>query len=165
VFRCAGKTDEVAVQNCTRKPQTCNSSSEVENSSDHLTADASDELHASEDCQQSCVTSDMSAAHVAAAGVENHQRSSTYEVGSEMFRNSCDSKKHLYRQANRRPFHCKVCGKCVQWKSVLLVHMRSHAGERPFNCKVCKSKFTRASHLKQHMRIHTGERKFVKIAT
>jgi len=35
-------------------PETCVGSIQVVNSSDHLTADASNQLHAAEDCKQSC---------------------------------------------------------------------------------------------------------------
>lgn len=48
------------------------------------------------------------------------------------------------------PFCCKVCGKGMQTKGGLHLHMATH-GERKFVCSVCDSKFKFKHHLKGHL--------------
>ncbi|XP_013073711.2 zinc finger and BTB domain-containing protein 14-like isoform X17 [Biomphalaria glabrata] len=49
------------------------------------------------------------------------------------------------------PFHCDICGKGLQTKGGLHLHMATH-GDRKFFCPVCDSKFKFKHHLKNHLK-------------
>lgn len=49
------------------------------------------------------------------------------------------------------PFKCKICGKGLQTRSGLHLHMATH-GERKFLCTVCDCKFKFKHHLQGHMK-------------
>lgn len=52
--------------------------------------------------------------------------------------------------ASVMPYCCKICGKGVQTKGGMHLHMVTH-GERKFVCSVCDSKFKFKHHLKSHL--------------
>ncbi|KAH9500044.1 Zinc finger protein 1 [Bulinus truncatus] len=49
------------------------------------------------------------------------------------------------------PYHCEICGRGLQTKGGLHLHMATH-GDRKFTCSVCDSKFKFKHHLKNHLK-------------
>ncbi|KAM4032217.1 gastrula zinc finger protein XlCGF66.1-like [Anomaloglossus baeobatrachus] len=59
-----------------------------------------------------------------------------------------------------KPYSCSECGKCFEWKSRLISHLKQHTGEKPFFCDDCGKCFREKSDLFTHQRIHTGKKPF-----
>lgn len=53
---------------------------------------------------------------------------------------------------------CSVCGKFVQSRAHLTIHMRSHTGEKPFVCRICGRGFSVKSSLKSHFATHMRDK-------
>ncbi|KAM3930859.1 uncharacterized protein RB166_004329 [Leptodactylus fuscus] len=67
-----------------------------------------------------------------------------------------------YRRNDKedKSFSCPECGKCFNWRSYLIAHLRTHTGEKPFSCSECGKAFSQKSGLIKHQRTHTGEKPF-----
>ncbi|XP_068183952.1 zinc finger protein 664-like [Antennarius striatus] len=66
----------------------------------------------------------------------------------------------VHLQSHKGSNCCHVCGKRYNSKTSLTEHMASHAGVKLHRCQVCGKECSRKGDLKIHMRIHTGEKPF-----
>lgn len=57
---------------------------------------------------------------------------------------------------------CSECGKCLQSRNGLYVHLKAHRGEKNHHCQMCGNKYVTSGELKSHMRhIHSTDKPFV----
>ncbi len=73
--------------------------------------------------------------------------------------------KHHHVETGEQPeprpkqyFACPQCGKTLNYKHNLQVHMRVHTGEKPFMCDYCGKSIKYERNFQEHRRTHTGER-------
>ncbi|XP_040000571.1 gastrula zinc finger protein xFG20-1-like isoform X5 [Xiphias gladius] len=57
--------------------------------------------------------------------------------------------------SGKKPLKCDTCGKAFQWKSLLIIHLRTHTGEKPYACDTCGKRFSHKSSWNAHLKIHT----------
>lgn len=56
-------------------------------------------------------------------------------------------------------FQCNFCGKIMQNRTNMEMHVRVHTGEKPFYCEICGKTFRQKVHLRAHTIVHkTSER-------
>ncbi|CAH2318849.1 zinc finger 574-like [Pelobates cultripes] len=67
---------------------------------------------------------------------------------------------HLLTHGAQRPYKCQICSKHFASQSGVTRHQQQHSGVRPYKCSVCSKAFMESSTLQLHQRIHTGERPF-----
>lgn len=75
------------------------------------------------------------------------------------------SKKRLTDKQNdpkkpKEKFQCWHCGKVVNTRCNLAVHLRVHTGEKPYQCKFCLKRFSVWTSRQEHENIHTGVKPF-----
>lgn len=57
---------------------------------------------------------------------------------------------------------CNECGKSLQSRNGLYVHLKVHRGEKNHQCQMCGNKYVTSGELKSHMRhIHSSDKPFV----
>ena len=65
---------------------------------------------------------------------------------------------HRDMSENEYQHLCEQCGKFLQTRKDLKVHMISHSNEKPHQCEVCGKSFAIPGNLRAHVRIHTGDK-------
>ncbi|XP_065804480.1 zinc finger protein 26-like [Labrus bergylta] len=75
----------------------------------------------------------------------------------DMTEDSSDPETEDWKDADRKPFSCSLCGKRFEHQGNLNVHMRTHTGVKPFSCSICGQRFTQKAGLDYHLRTHTVE--------
>ncbi|XP_057325659.1 Krueppel homolog 1-like [Microplitis mediator] len=68
----------------------------------------------------------------------------------------------LTETAEDKSYHCLLCQKTFDQKSVYQSHLRSHGkeGEDPYRCNICNKTFAVPARLTRHYRTHTGEKPY-----
>lgn len=68
----------------------------------------------------------------------------------------------LTEASDDKSFHCLLCQKTFEQKSVYQSHLRSHGkeGEDPYRCNICNKTFAVPARLTRHYRTHTGEKPY-----
>ncbi|XP_037544169.1 zinc finger protein 239-like [Nematolebias whitei] len=91
---------------------------------------------------------------------QSRQKSSSCDDCGKKINRKAHLNIHMKIHTEQKPFACGVCGQRLGHKSTLKMHMRIHTGQKPFACDVCGQMFRQKPHLNMHMRIHTGQKPF-----